>query len=86
MSDKISAVDQVAAVATGNTVKAIFINLQIPCEHTVYQSLQVFGSRLYQQLKDEPGNIIMSPFSVSGVMAMVALNIFCTTTPIYMTG
>jgi len=51
MSDKISAVDQVAAVATGNTV---------------------FGSRLYQQLKDEPGNIIMSPFSVSGVMAMVA--------------
>merc|ERR1711970_228401 len=51
MSDKITAVDQVAAVATGNTV---------------------FGSRLYQQLKDEPGNIIMSPFSVSGVMAMVA--------------
>jgi len=51
MSDKISAVNQVAAVATGNTV---------------------FGSRLYQQLKDEPGNIIMSPFSVSGVMAMVA--------------
>ena len=34
---------------------------------------QVFGSRLYQQLKDEPGNIIMSPFSVSGVMAMVRL-------------
>jgi len=51
MSDKITAVNQVAAVATGNTV---------------------FGSRLYQQLKDEPGNIIMSPFSVSGVMAMVA--------------
>merc|ERR1712223_1982980 len=51
MSDKISAVNQVAAVAKGNTV---------------------FGSRLYQQLKDEPGNIIMSPFSVSGVMAMVA--------------
>ena len=37
------------------------------------QSLQVFGSRLYRQLKDEPGNIIMSPFSVSGVMAMVGL-------------
>ena len=33
----------------------------------------MFGSRLYQQLKDEPGNIIMSPFSVSGVMAMVRL-------------
>ena len=30
MSDKISAVEQVAAVATGNTVKAIWINLQIP--------------------------------------------------------
>merc|ERR1711953_605102 len=51
MSDKISAVNQVAAVAKGNTV---------------------FGSRLYQQLKDEPGNIIMPPFSISGVMAMVA--------------
>jgi len=51
MSDKITAVDQVAAVARGNTV---------------------FGGRLYQQLKDEPGNIIMSPFSISGVMAMVA--------------
>jgi len=51
MSNKITAVDQVAAVARGNTV---------------------FGGRLYQQLKDEPGNIIMSPFSISGVMAMVA--------------
>ena len=88
MSDKITAVNQVAAVATGNTVKPICIlsifnvNLigsfgGIICRthHTLvstpYQSLQVFGSRLYQQLKDEPGNIIMSPFSVSGVMAMV---------------
>jgi hypothetical protein len=31
----------------------------------------LFGSRLYEQLRDEEGNIIMSPFSVSGVMAMV---------------
>ena len=89
MSDKISAVNQVAAVATGNTVKAIDCNkffkfnwsfgrnttdsLQNTLASTPYQSLQVFGSRLYQQLKDEPGNIIMSPFSVSGVMAMVGL-------------
>lgn len=79
MSDKISAVDQVAAVATGNTV--IYFsednigsnNLQTHLTPTPYQSVQVFGSRLYQQLKDEPGNIIMSPFSVSGVMAMVGL-------------
>jgi serine protease inhibitor len=32
----------------------------------------LFGSRLYQQLREEEGNIIMSPFSVSGVMAMVS--------------
>lgn len=32
----------------------------------------VFGGRLYQLLREEEGNIIMSPFSVSGVMAMVA--------------
>jgi len=31
----------------------------------------VFGGRLYNLLREEPGNIIMSPFSVSGVMAMV---------------
>ena len=83
MSDKISAVNQVAAVATGNTVKAICIhflrirlafgrNTEDNLLNTPNQPLQVFGSRLYQQLKDEPGNIIMSPFSVSGVMAMVA--------------
>jgi len=48
---KITAVNQVAAVATGNTL---------------------FGSRLYQQMKDESGNIIMSSFSISVIMAMVA--------------
>ena len=81
MSDKITAVNQVAAVATGNTVKAIFASMEIQQVHwqkhdTPYQSLQEFARRLYQLLKDEPGNIIMSPFSVSGVMAMVGLEHF----------
>ena len=33
--------------------------------------LQVFGWRLYNLLKQKEGNMIMSPFSVSAVMAMV---------------
>ena len=37
----------------------------------VAQGNTEFGSRLYSLLREEPGNIIMSPFSVSGVMAMV---------------
>ena len=78
MSDKISAVNQVAAVAKGNTVGFLFhfipnkawLDRRFSTSAIDYLS-QAFGSRLYQQLKDEPGNIIMSPFSVSGVMAMV---------------
>ena len=54
----------------------IFVQWKHICKTLVstwdYEPSQVFGGRLYQQLKDEPGNIIMSPFSISGVMAMVA--------------
>ena len=52
--------------------KKTWLDRRFSISATDYLS-QVFGSRLYQQLKDEPGNIIMSPFSVSGVMAMVRL-------------
>ena len=55
----------------------IFVQWKHICETLVstwdYEPSQVFGGRLYQQLKDEPGNIIMSPFSISGVMAMVGM-------------
>jgi len=51
MSDEITAVGQVKAVAHSN---------------------MVFSGRLYDLLRKEPGNIIMSPFSVSGVMAMLS--------------
>lgn len=50
MNDKLTAVNEVAEVASGNTV---------------------FSGRLYNLLRKEEGNIIMSPFSISGVMAMV---------------
>ena len=86
MSDKISAVNQVAAVAKGNTVgfgfftfiaNKAWLDRRFSTSAIDYLS-QAFGSRLYQQLKDEPGNIIMSPFSVSGVMAMVRLIVVMT--------
>eukprot|EP00092_Neocalanus_flemingeri_P069751 GFUD01085537.1.p1 GENE.GFUD01085537.1~~GFUD01085537.1.p1 ORF type:complete len:468 (+),score=155.40 GFUD01085537.1:327-1730(+) len=46
-------------------------------EHTeevrsVAASNEQFSSKLYDVLKGEEGNLIMSPFSVSGVMAMVS--------------
>jgi len=52
MSDSITAMLEVEAVAKGNTE---------------------FGGKLYNLLRKEPGNIIMSPFSVSGVMAMLSV-------------
>ena len=68
MDDTITAVAEVAAVAEGNTVGA---EGTITALATLTSSAQVFGGRLYQLLREEEGNIIMSPFSVSGVMAMV---------------
>ena len=64
----------------------IFVQWKHICKTLVstwdYESSQVFGGRLYQQLKDEPGNIIMSPFSISGVMAMVGIWEYCCMTHI----
>jgi len=50
MNDKLTALKEVEAVASGN---------------------KVFSGRLYNLLREKEGNIIFSPFSVSGVMAMV---------------
>ena len=80
MDDSITAVAEVAAVAKGNTVGAAAEGT-LATLATLTSSTQVFGGRLYQLLREEEGNIIMSPFSVSGVMAMVSTPLALTPAP-----
>ena len=66
--------DHVAAVAAANEVNLYQCSNSLAgsVTNSPYQSLQVFARRLYQLLKDKPGNIVISPFILSGGMGMVA--------------